>query len=65
MHVIRSLNTNLFDQCGTVSDIPVIQLNLSNKNTLGTKTIVLFSEVSLFQGENNMCLHVWYVFTCI
>ena len=56
MHVIRLLNTNLFGQCGTASDIPVIQWNLSNTNMLGTK---LFSELSLFQGENNMCLHVY------
>ena len=30
-----------------------IQWSLSNMDTLGTKTIVLISEVSLFQGENN------------
>ena len=31
-----------------------MQWNLSNADTLGTKIIVLISEVSLFQGENNM-----------
>ena len=30
--------------------------NLSNTDTLGTKAIVLISEVSLFQGENNIKL---------
>ena len=34
-----------------------IQWNLSNTDTLGTKTIVLISEASLFQGENNMYLY--------
>ena len=33
-----------------------IQWNPSNTDTLGTKIIVLISEVSLFQGENNMYL---------
>ena len=28
-----------------------LQWNLSNTDTIGTKTIVLISEVSLFQGE--------------
>ena len=31
-----------------------VQWNLSNTDTLGTKIIVLISEVYLFQGENNM-----------
>ena len=30
-----------------------LQWNLSDTDTLGTKIIVLISEVSLFQGENN------------
>ena len=34
-----------------------IQWNLSNTDTLGTKIIVLISEVSLFQGKNNMYLY--------
>ena len=31
--------------------------NLSNTDTIGTKIIVLVSEVSLFQGEDNMYLY--------
>ena len=31
--------------------------NLSNTDTLGTKIIVLISEVSLFEGENKMYLY--------
>ena len=31
-----------------------LQWNLSDTDTLGTKIIVLISEVSLFQGKNNM-----------
>ena len=38
-----------------------VQWNLSNTDTLGTKIIVLISEVSLFQGENNM--YVYHVGT--
>ena len=34
-----------------------VQWNLSNTDTLGTKIIVLISEASLFQGENNMYLY--------
>ena len=34
-----------------------IQWKPSNTDTLGTKIIVLISEVSLFQGENNMYLY--------
>ena len=34
----------------------VLQWNISNTDTLGTKVIVLISEVSLFQGENDMYL---------
>ena len=34
-----------------------IQWNLSNTDTLGTKIIILISEVSFFQGENNMYLY--------
>ena len=30
----------------------MLQLNLSNTDTIGSKIIVLISEVSLFQGEN-------------
>ena len=33
-----------------------IQLNVSNADTLETKIITLISEVSLFQGENNIKL---------
>ena len=33
-----------------------LQWNLSNTDTIGTKIFVLISEVSLFQGENNMKL---------
>ena len=36
--------------CVTIS----VQGNLSNTGTYGTKILVLISEVSLFQGENNM-----------
>ena len=36
--------------------VRVLQWNLSNVDTLGTKIIVLISEVSIFQGENNMYL---------
>ena len=36
---------------------PGIGQNLSNMDTLGTKIIVLISEVSLFEGENNMYLY--------
>ena len=32
-------------------------MDLSNTDTLGTKIFVLISEVSLFQGENNMYLY--------
>ena len=42
---------NQFNEC-----IP-IQWNLSTTDTLGTKIVVLISEVSLFQGENNMYLY--------
>ena len=35
----------------------VNQWNLSNTDTIGTKIIVLISEVSLFKGENNMYLY--------
>ena len=35
----------------------VIQWNLFNTNTLGTQIIVLISEVSFFQGQNNMYLY--------
>ena len=35
----------------------LLQWNLSYADALGTKTIVLISEVSLFQGENNMYLY--------
>jgi len=41
-----------------------IQWSLSNTDTLGTKTIVLISEVSLFQGENNMYLYSLNSVTC-
>ena len=34
-----------------------IQWNLSYVNTIGTKTFVLISEVSLFQGDKNMYLY--------
>ena len=34
-----------------------VQWNLYNTDTLGTKIIVQISEVSLFQGENNMYLY--------
>ena len=33
----------------------LIEWDFSNTDTLGTKIIVLISEVSIFQGENNMC----------
>ena len=32
----------------------VLQWNTSNADTLGTKVIVLISEVSLFRGENDI-----------
>ena len=35
----------------------VIQWNLFNTDTLGTQIIVLISEVSFFQGQNNMYLY--------
>ena len=34
-----------------------MQWNLSNTDTLETRITVLISEVSLFQGENNMYLY--------
>ena len=37
---------------------PAIQWILSNTDTLGTKIIVLISEVSLFQGENDVKLRL-------
>ena len=36
--------------------IHCVQWNLSNTDTLGTKIIFLISDVSLFQGENNIKL---------
>ena len=59
----RSLEKNLFSMALQFGLIPVISLvtgslrsihiqwNLSNTDTLSTKIIVLFSEVSLFQGN--------------
>ena len=35
----------------------MLQWNLSNTETFGTKKIVLINEVSIFQGENNMYLY--------
>ena len=40
-----------------VPHIICIQWNLSNTDNLGTKIIVLISEVSFFQGKNNMHLY--------
>ena len=34
-----------------------LQWNPSNMDIIGTKTSVLISEVSLFQGDNNTCLY--------
>ena len=46
----------LISSCVALNSI-VLQWNLSNTNPIsGTKIIVLISEVSLFQGENNMYL---------
>ena len=41
----------------TVDKVIVIQWNLFNTDTLGTQIIVLISEVSFFQGQNNMYLY--------
>ena len=45
LHKIECLNVVLI----------IIQWNLYNVDPLGTEILVLISEVSLFQGENEMC----------
>ena len=46
--------------CASGSQFKVLQWNLSNMDTIGTKIFVLINEVSLFQGENNTYLNkVW------
>ena len=37
-----------------MGELGSLQWNLSTADTLGTKIIVLISEVSVFQGENDM-----------
>ena len=39
------------------SNFQVLQLNLSNRDTIGTKIFVLINEVSLFQEEKNTYLY--------
>ena len=41
-------------------DVLYLQWELSNMDTLGTKIFVMTSEVSLFQGENNIKLFCIY-----
>ncbi len=43
--------------CCVGDQIPVIQWNLSNTDTLGPIKCVLIREVSSFQGANNTYLH--------
>ena len=54
MEVLQS-ELPLFDS----ESLHCLQQNLSNTNTLGTQIIVLFSGVSLFQGENDMLQYLY------
>ena len=61
---ILVVRINFLIECTQLRWFSNIQWSLSNTDRFGTKTIVLISEVSLFQGENNMYLYSLNSVTC-